>query len=273
MTPISCNTHVLYGLDFEQQFAVMAEAGFTHASLAAFWNWGANFLRPELFARLRKALTDSPLSADWLHSPFCWPSLDTHDADHWTASIAAHVFYMERGAELGCRAYVIHPYFDPLSDTHPKQEVYDRVVDGAGILTEHATKIGIALAIENMPYPEHPELVGQILDHIPGIGFCLDSGHANMLGNWEQWKPYLPRLVCTHFHDNHGTEDSHLYPGEGNTDWAALRAMLQEAGYSGVWGLELNDAALPEDGRLEAGRNRMQRAVRCARMITGEGSN
>ena len=49
----------------------------------------------------------------------------------------------------------------------------------------------------------------------------------------------LPRLLHTHLHDNHGTHDEHLPPGEGRIDWRALLDLLEEAGYTGARLIEL----------------------------------
>ena len=37
------------------------------------------------------------------------------------------------------------------------------------------------------------------------------------------------RIVSMHVHDNHGTKDEHLWPGDGTIDWPAVREALQAA--------------------------------------------
>jgi sugar phosphate isomerase/epimerase len=36
-------------------------------------------------------------------------------------------------------------------------------------------------------------------------------------------------ILSTHVHDNHGTKDEHLFPGEGSIDWKRAMALLREA--------------------------------------------
>ena len=34
------------------------------------------------------------------------------------------------------------------------------------------------------------------------------------------------RIVSMHVHDNHGTKDEHLWPGDGTIDWPGVREAL-----------------------------------------------
>ena len=36
----------------------------------------------------------------------------------------------------------------------------------------------------------------------------------------------LPHIVNCHLHDNDGTDDQHLLPGDGTLDWTAVAALL-----------------------------------------------
>lgn len=269
---ISCNTELVEGLAIEEQLRLVADAGFSHVNLGGDRWRGRRMVFRAPFAELRKALSDLPLSVDWVHAPFIWPSLDTADEEHWHVSIAAHRFYLERAAELQARACVIHPFFDTLKHADTPKATYARVIEASGELAGRARELGLSLAIENMPYPEHHELVEAMLDAIPPLGFCLDVGHVHIVGNWDQWQRHLPRLVCTHFHDNHGTDDEHLYPGDGTVDWSMVRGKLLDAEYTGVWGLEVLTSALGETISAVPPADRMKRACACARMITGEES-
>jgi sugar phosphate isomerase/epimerase len=51
------------------------------------------------------------------------------------------------------------------------------------------------------------------------VGFCYDSGHANLNKNFDELKRFRDRLVVTHLHDNKGDTDAHQYPGYGTINW------------------------------------------------------
>jgi sugar phosphate isomerase/epimerase len=72
----------------------------------------------------------------------------------------------------------------------------------------------------------------RLLDKQPPelLGFCYDSGHANIHGNFTQLKPFRERLLVTHLHDNRGDADSHQPPGWGTIDWDAVVRWLEGHG-------------------------------------------
>lgn len=82
------------------------------------------------------------------------------------------------------------------------------------------------LLIENVLDPDpHPllEMVDAIGD--PRVGLCLDVGHAHASSSVpvEDWLDALaPRLWHLHIHDNDGTFDAHLPPGQGSIGFPGL---------------------------------------------------
>jgi hypothetical protein len=93
-----------------------------------------------------------------------------------------------------------------------------------------ARPLGVRPLVENLlSEPTTPEHLVEILEtgHLNSIGVCLDLGHAHLtvgvpaaiatLGN---------RTVQVHAHDNHGTKDEHLFPGDGAIDWPAAAKSL-----------------------------------------------
>lgn len=78
------------------------------------------------------------------------------------------------------------------------------------------------------------------------IGFCLDTGHANIA---EQDIPtmiqcFADKLECLHLNDNFGrrsgqNEDVHLFPGDGTISWHKVAAALRQNDYHGVMNLEI----------------------------------
>ena len=66
---------------------------------------------------------------------------------------------------------------------------------------------------------------------IPNICICYDTGHGEMDG--------LPDAI--HLNDNHGENDDHLWPFEGDRDWPALVAQIVVVKFDGPIILEGQD--------------------------------
>ena len=78
----------------------------------------------------------------------------------------------------------------------------------------------------------------------PGLGICLDVGHARLQGDVvEALETVAGYLVTTHLHDNGGRKDDHLLPFDGVIDWPELLIAFQKVGYDGTLMFELAAAA------------------------------
>ena len=67
------------------------------------------------------------------------------------------------------------------------------------------------------------------------FGFCLDTGHAALLGR--DFRCIVPvlgkRIKCLHVHDNDGRVDRHLAPMTGKLNWNYFCDSLRDIGYDG----------------------------------------
>lgn len=83
--------------------------------------------------------------------------------------------------------------------------------------------LGVRLLVENLlSEATTPERLMAILEmgHLDNVGVCLDLGHAHVNGGVRQAMATLgKRIASVHVHDNHGTRDEHLWPGDGTIDW------------------------------------------------------
>lgn len=93
-----------------------------------------------------------------------------------------------------------------------------------------ARPLGVRLLVENLTSDATtPEHLIEILTigHLTNVGVCLDVGHAHMCQSvQEAIATFGDRIGSVHVHDNHGTKDEHLWPGDGTIDWAAATAAL-----------------------------------------------
>jgi len=94
-----------------------------------------------------------------------------------------------------------------------------------------ARPLGVHLLVENLlseaTTPEH--LVSLLeMSHL-NVNVCLDLGHAHIdPGTAPAITVLGDRIGSVHVHDNHGTKDEHLWPGDGTIDWTATAKALQE---------------------------------------------
>jgi sugar phosphate isomerase/epimerase len=112
-----------------------------------------------------------------------------------------------------------------------------RTVEYAITALEHlgafARPLGVRLLVENLlSEPTTPEHLLEILasGHMDQVGVCLDLGHAQLtVGVASAIGTLGGRIASVHVHDNHGTKDEHLWPGDGDISWPetveALKAL------------------------------------------------
>jgi sugar phosphate isomerase/epimerase len=115
-------------------------------------------------------------------------------------------------------------------------------------LSPVAARYGVRLAIEVIPneLSTPSALVDLIESDIDahGLGICVDTGHARLMGDVvEAIETCSGHVITTHLHDNRGRGDDHLVPGKGVIDWDSTTLAFQKVGYDGVWMFELAIAA------------------------------
>ncbi|WP_300667041.1 sugar phosphate isomerase/epimerase [Desulfoluna sp.] len=85
------------------------------------------------------------------------------------------------------------------------------------------------LLLENV-HEGSPAEMASLTHDIEHLGLCLDTGHLNAYGNGDLagWVQTLgPLTEEVHLHDNHGTEDEHLPPGQGEIDFTPLCSLTR----------------------------------------------
>ena len=145
-------------------------------------------------------------------------------------------------------------------------ETLDLSLTAVEHLKAFATPLGVQLLLENLTHPlATPAHLKEItrVGHFDTVGFCLDLGHAHLSeamlpdetgfsrhareqlrdefgdaalkdGVAEAFQVFGDRLVEVHLHDNRGTRDEHLWPGDvvdskgkaEGLDWGVVRASL-----------------------------------------------
>lgn len=119
----------------------------------------------------------------------------------------------------------------------------ERSIDALGALVARAGQAGVTVCIENRnnfnrDKIRFPVTIEDLLVCATSIGervaFTVDSGHANSTGM------ALPgfisllgpsKVALTHLHDNDGTADQHLVPGDGEIDFKGFVAGWLSSGW------------------------------------------
>lgn len=100
-------------------------------------------------------------------------------------------------------------------------------------LRAFAKPLGVTLLLENIPNElSTPERLLELINtlHFDDMGFCFDVGHAHIgAGVQETFEQLKNQIRSTHVHDNDKSADTHLWPGDGNIDWAEAVALLRSA--------------------------------------------
>lgn len=112
-------------------------------------------------------------------------------------------------------------------------------------VAERAELRGVNLALENLRKPEYLDYVYERTDS-GRLKFCYDSGHENCYSKGtDLLHKHAARLCALHLHDNDGTSDQHLLPGDGTVDWKHIKTALVEADYRGNLTLEVTNEFSP----------------------------
>ena len=117
-----------------------------------------------------------------------------------------------------------------------------------------AAPLGVQVAVEVIPnkLSAAEALVRLVEEDLevppPGVGICLDTGHAFLIGDLpDAIEAVSGELVTTHVHDNRGKGDDHLVPFEGAIDWPTALMSFQKVGYDGVIMFELENTGAPRE--------------------------
>ena len=228
-----------YTLPMPQVIDLLADTGF----MAVSPGWQRDGQLEEIVRKARcRDLTVQSLHGPLRGMPAMWnPDLET----------ARPILQDLLQSATDCAKYeipilVVHPW-NGVNYTFQKEPLY---FDHFDVLVEHAEKAGICIAFENL---EGPEYLTALLDRYTGnrtVGFCWDSGHGRCYTpGWDFLSRYGDRLIMTHLNDNlgvtdpdgrlQGTDDLHLLPYDGNTDWDDTIRRLKSANKQEILNFEL----------------------------------
>lgn len=228
-----------FGIDGVEQLKIIRETGFD----AFFTGWSKKDRSAVI--RYAEAAAQVGLFYETVHAPFgrmnsMW--VDGLEGDDWRDML---IECADDTAAAGVGIMVTHVTVASTAPP-PSETGYRRFLE----LAEHAAKIGVKIALENLEIPEHLACLFERLGRMDNIGFCWDTGH-NLCYTPEidMMELYGDRLICLHINDNNGIstprvitwhDDSHFLPFDGKVDWEGVALRLNKTGWDGILTQEVN---------------------------------
>ncbi|MBN2071897.1 MAG: sugar phosphate isomerase/epimerase [Candidatus Krumholzibacteriota bacterium] len=184
----------------------------------------------ETLSRIRKTLSSfsfTPLT----HGPFFGVDVAGIDRNISEYSVRCLIHGLEITAAIGGGIMVMHTGYLPQFSTGGRRHWFRNWSERMPEVLEKAEELGVMIALENT-WDDRPEILEHLAGLLPGdnVRFCLDTGHVNTfshlpLKKW--WDAIGDRVVVIHLHDNDGSSDDHLLPGNGTFDFSELAGYLK----------------------------------------------
>ena len=172
-----------------------------------------------------------------VHAPFSSINLAEVDQNLCNRFIRFMLNSLKKAYKIEASIWVVHPgRFTPFSYYFP-EEGWKAHLRSLNLLAKEANNLGIQMVVENMvggfalflTINDGVKIVG----NVDNVGICLDTGHAHITGNLEEFLDKLPRIKHIHVHDNHGEKDEHLAAYDGSINWSIFLKKLEVMGYNG----------------------------------------
>ena len=219
-----------FKIEMEKKLRLFAEHGFKYIHWCDDWNNDVVYTQEEI-KRYSQLVETAGLGCIDVHgtatSRICVDAEEYGLQDQYLRLLENRIEFC---SSVGGDAVVIHPPRRRGKDYSPSLKRSLRVLEKVRRLCE---ELGITLAIENC-FPEDEEAISFYLDKFPPelVGFCFDSGHAHINGNFDQLLGFGERLRALHLHDNRGGKDDHQPPFYGTIDWNRVLRWIKDSKYT-----------------------------------------
>lgn len=204
------------------------------------------------FAPIKAAADENGIAFSQMHAPFPVWVKEKDDVNRYMIMVVEKL--CRACAFLGCPAIVVHP----ASRTLKENEVETNFAIYRALIPV-AKETGVKICLENMFVGFNGHMIegscadaAEVCNYIDTLnaeagadcfGYCLDVGHANLMGkNLRRFVRALGhRLTVLHLHENNGVLDQHLAPytqtaistTKNAMDWEGFILGLKEIGYKG----------------------------------------
>jgi sugar phosphate isomerase/epimerase len=210
---------------------------------------------PKYLDGLATDLAATGVKATSMHAPICesyvggvWGRAYSNAASEAARRLEAvkeTTVALGAAKRLGCELVVLHLGLPVTQEVPPGDNDRGAVNKSLEALAEASAAAGVPLALEVLPNKlSDPDVLLEYFEdlELAGAGVCLDFGHAHLLeGAPEAAETLSGHIITTHVHDNLGTLDNHLVPGEGSIDWRGTLTAMWKIGYQGRLVFEVAD--------------------------------
>lgn len=165
-------------------------------------------------------------------------SLGSLDAQHRKYILREDKRQVDSLRMFNPKTMVIHP-FNPNSSGNVDKKQIRYFQESLRELAEYCERLNVKVAVENLPFPNHVELVMEMIEPFSdsNVGVCLDTGHCHCVGESvdNALKICGNRLIALHIQDNDGSMDQHLVPFEGTIPWKSFyQSLCDKTNFQGV---------------------------------------
>lgn len=254
MQPLSISTNLFSSKgDPEDVLRRISEYGFTHLLWSHHWNTDFAYGKYEL-AAISEMLKKYNLTLQDVHgcanAEKSWFSVLEYQRK---AGIELMVNRLEMMQQLNATGVLVMHQPRIKTNSSPeeialKRRQFDSLKKSMDEIIPILEKMDAKLALENMP-GDTWEFLRYLLDNYPSerIGFCFDSGHANinLKNQFKECEEYRSRIMAVHLHDNNSESDQHLSPFSGTVDWDLTAKILKNSSYTGIINFELHIQKTP----------------------------
>ncbi len=201
---------------------------------------------------------DSSMVRCTIHAPFTDVSIGAIDKRIRAVSIDRLKMAMDIAVLFDAVDMVFHSGWERKIYADVTDKWLDNATDSLFEICEYAKGSNIRIMLENvfeLGPSLHLELFSRV-DH-EVLGFCLDAGHVYAFSDTElnKWIETLgDKIGHLHLHDNKGSEDDHLAPGDGIIDFDMIFSWLSKRGIRPVFTLEAHDEESVIPGLMAIGK-------------------
>ncbi len=222
------STTVDYSVPVETQLEIISACQFDFISIGANLNHSRFFERAYFSAVMERARTMG-IPIESIHAPYAGKyDLASASTEARERALEGICEFLNRCTVHGIPLVTLHPhhYF---SDS--KEACLERIVRSLEKINMLRPD-GVEIALENLPSKESSWIFSSLMKIFDStkFGFCYDSSHENISGEpFHLIGKFHDRLTTTHLSDNHGQNDDHLIPGEGNIEWGEMKQYISKA--------------------------------------------
>ena len=182
-----------------------------------------------------------------VHLPFApFSVIDITDPRNDLFAIKVNTMIMEAAARAGIKIAVLHPSGEPYTEEE-RAERLEMACTVISALSENAKKLGMQLALENLPRTclcrTHDEML-YFLERIPDLRVCFDMNHNLSESNIDYIKAVGNKIVTLHVSDYDFVNERHWLPGNGINDWGKIIETLESVGYTGRFLYEVKQSGV-----------------------------